>query len=83
MLTDREAKTIFKQTFDDWFFYNHATWELKFVWFPQRCEISKKRLWLTYEYRGISQRFFNHLPDDIRWLSIEEFTLFALKKTID
>ena len=82
MLTDKEAKTIFKRTFDDWFFYHRAIWELKFVWFPQRCEISKKLLWLTYEYRGHAPRFFIGYTNDIRWLSKKSFIFGKLSGDI-
>ena len=83
MLTDKEAKTIFKQTFDDWYFYEYATWKLKFIWLPKRCDKSNKLLWLKYGYKGKTKMFTIISDiDDIRWVSIEEFTLFALKKTI-
>ena len=82
MLTDKEAKAIFKQTFDDWFFYHRAKWELKFVWFPQRCEISKKLLWLTYEYRGQAPMFFVGYTNDIRWVSKREFIFGKISGSI-
>ncbi len=33
-------------------FHARATWELKFCWWPQRCEITDQRLWLCLAYRG-------------------------------
>jgi hypothetical protein len=34
-------------------FYIRAQWELKYVWWPQRCEITGRRLWPgTRAYRG-------------------------------
>jgi hypothetical protein len=36
-------------------FYIHARWELCRVWWPQRCEITRRRLWPgTLAYRGTS-----------------------------
>ena len=35
-------------------FYNKADWKLKFVFFPKKCSISGKKLWLEYAYRGAS-----------------------------
>ena len=32
--------------------YDETIWELKFVWFPRRCEILKRRIWLRWAYCG-------------------------------
>lgn len=38
------------QTYDA--FYDRASWKLKFIWWPTRCELSNRLLWLTFAYQG-------------------------------
>jgi hypothetical protein len=33
-------------------FNSRATWQLKFVWWPQSCSLSAERLWLCWAYKG-------------------------------
>ena len=35
----------------DYFYDKLIGTELKFAWLPQTCDISGKRIWLTYGYR--------------------------------
>ena len=38
---------------DDWLFYKKcAGWELRFTILPRTCNITGKRIWLEYAYRG-------------------------------
>lgn len=30
----------------------HTQWDKKFSWLPRRCELSNKRIWLEFAYRG-------------------------------
>jgi hypothetical protein len=38
------------QTYDA--FQDRALWRLKFIWWPKRCELSNRLLWLTFAYQG-------------------------------
>lgn len=57
--------------------------ELKFVFFPKRCFISEKILWLEYAYRqtamytGPGQPVFEY-----RWYDKTEFIIAKIKETI-
>ncbi len=33
-------------------FYQRATWKLKFAWFPVKCDLYEKVLWLCWAYEG-------------------------------
>jgi hypothetical protein len=60
-------------------FYRRAYWELKFVLWPQRCDLSDKRIWMTRAYRGT--RVITGPGDPVyeyRWLTKESFTVAAL-----
>lgn len=61
-------------------FLSRAYINLKFVWWPRRCHVTKKWLWFTFAYRtmyGIAG------PGEpaiwIRWYSSEEMLILKLK----
>jgi hypothetical protein len=64
-------------------FWNRARWDLKFVWWPQRCEFSGKRIWLKQAYCGTAV-FTGPGPDvyEYRWATTEEYLIARLKGTI-
>lgn len=31
----------------------YTIWELRFCWWPQRCSLSNRRIWLKCAYRGM------------------------------
>jgi hypothetical protein len=67
---------------DDWHFYKRAVWTLKFAFFPTRCDLSKKFLWLKFAYRGQSIYTGPGTPvTETRWIDKKEF-LFAKIKGI-
>ena len=33
-------------------FQDHATWQLKFAWLPQRCDLTQQRIWFKLAYCG-------------------------------
>lgn len=33
-------------------FYRRAVWQLKFVWWPRRCNLSQRWIWLCWAYQG-------------------------------
>ncbi len=64
-------------------FWDRADWYYKFAWWPCRCEISKKRIWLKRAYKGI--RMITGPGDPvfiIKWLTKEEFLFQRLKGNI-
>jgi hypothetical protein len=64
-------------------FWDRADWYYKFAWWPHRCEISKKRIWLIKAYKGIQMITG---PGDpvfiIKWLTKEQYMWARLKGTI-
>ena len=54
--------------------------QLRFTWFPEKCEITGKRLWLTNAYRqtamwtGPDEPVFEH-----RWYDKNEFLIAKIK----
>lgn len=72
-----------------WHFYKDAKWSLKFVWWPVRCDKSKKLLWMTRAYKGINS--FDTLVDagmykiklcEVRWLTKQEFIFGTIAGTL-
>ena len=68
---------------DDWdYFEKHSIGtQLKFVFFPKRCWISGKFLWLTFAYRktamwnGPGNAIFEY-----RWYTKQEYLIEKLKQ---
>ena len=62
-------------------FYQRSQWELRFCWWPQRCDRSLQRIWLKPAYRGT---WLITGPGDpiamTRWLTKEEFVIYSLTK---
>lgn len=68
---------------DDWVFYKRAVWRHKFAWFPRRCDVSKKTIWMTMAYKGIATYTGPGDPVcEYKWLSKEVFMISRLKGTI-
>lgn len=64
-------------------FWDKALWYLKFAWWPQRSEISKKRIWLKKAYRGT--RLITGPGEPViehRWLTKEEYIFGKIKGTL-
>jgi hypothetical protein len=61
-------------------FYNRATWQLKFILWPKRCDISNKLLWLTHAYQGTATWFGPGTPvHEYKWHSTQEHIIWKLK----
>jgi hypothetical protein len=61
-------------------FWDRAYWEYKFVLWPKHCEISNRRLWLEYAYKGTRMITGPGEPVfEYRWLTKEEYLLAAIK----
>jgi hypothetical protein len=68
---------------DNCFFYKRAVWRYKFAWFPCKCDISKKRLWMKMSYKGMATYTGPGDPVyEYKWLSKEEFLILQLKGKI-
>jgi hypothetical protein len=39
----------------DKYILHHANWEWTFAWLPHKCQLTDKRIWLKYAYRGIAR----------------------------
>ena len=66
--------------FSDKQFLSRAYSNLKWCWWPQRCHVSKKWMWLTPAYRAM---YVITGPGDpclwFRWYSNTEYLLLKLK----
>lgn len=64
-------------------FWDRATWDLKFVIWPRRSEISKKHIWLVNAYRATRVLTGPGEPiTEYRWLTKEEYIFGKIKGTI-
>jgi hypothetical protein len=81
---------IYKHSNTEALFYIHARWELKWVIWPQRCEITGRRLWPgTRAYQGRST-YKTHVNDpwtremqsvtETRWHDRTEHIMWQLKE---
>ena len=39
---------------EDVFYRRCVGWQLRFVWWPAECHLTKRRMWLEWAYRGTS-----------------------------
>lgn len=61
-------------------FLDRARWKLTFAFFPHKCYISNKLIWLTHAYCGTAR--WTGPGDDVlehRWHTVEEHLIFKLK----
>lgn len=55
-------------------------WTLKFALFPHRCTKSKKWIWFTWAYRGVTLiRYDIERFERITWMSKQEFLFYELR----
>ena len=68
----------------DWMhesFYGKARWELKFLLWPRRCELSNRWLWLCNAYKGTAGWSGTGEPAyEYRYHSTVEHLLWKLKQ---
>jgi hypothetical protein len=70
---------LYKPLFSQREFYRRAHWQLKFVLWPRRCDLSDKRIWLKRAYHGTVVITGPGDPVyEYRWLTKESFTVAAL-----
>ena len=41
----------------------NMTWELKFCWWPERCSISQRSVWLRFAYYGHRNNYYRPLTE--------------------
>lgn len=59
---------------------SRADWKYKFVVWPKHCEISGRRIWLEYAYKGTRTITGPGTPVfEYKWLSKEEFLIATIK----
>ena len=62
-------------------FWKRARWDLKFTWWPQRCVLSNKWLWLELAYRGVAV-WLGPGSDavEVKWADSQEYLIWQLKQ---
>lgn len=61
-------------------FYRRSVWELKFCWWPTRCDRSLRKIWLKWAYEGTWMICGPGEPITMtRWLTKEEFIIYRLR----
>ena len=62
-------------------FYNRAVWELKFVYWPRRCSLSRRWIWpLSHAYRGTAVWTGPGTPVvEVQWHAGVEHLVWLLK----
>lgn len=71
---------MYRPLFSQREFFRRANWRLKFSLWPRRSFFSKKRIWLTYAYRGTAM--WTGPGDPVyehKWVSKEEFMISKLQ----
>ena len=65
---------------DDWFYRRCVGWQLKFVWWPSICDLTGRKVWLEFAYRGTSVLTGPGEPIiDHRWHDKMEHLIWKLK----
>lgn len=69
------------ETYDP--FLNRAKWKLKFAWWPHRCYLSNRQIWLELGYQGTAVWMGPGEPAvETNWITKEEFLVATLKGTL-
>ena len=64
----------------DHFYYRCLGWNLKFALFPKYCDLTKKRIWFKYAYRGTAMYHGPGTPVvEYRWHDKLEHIIWKLK----
>ena len=62
-------------------FYHNAIWKLVFLFFPKKCVISGKKLWLCYAYEGTATYTGPGTPAyEYKWHDKHEHIIWLLTK---
>ena len=64
---------------DDLFFYKMATWTEQFAWWPHRCDVTGRIIWLQLAYRGCVRWSENWITTEYRWHDLHEHLIWVLK----
>lgn len=61
-------------------FLDNAKIQQQFVWWPKRCRLSQRRIWLEYAVRArITMYSQRGVVYDDRYYAAKEFTMYQLK----
>lgn len=61
-------------------FRSRAHWSLQFAFFPTRCELSGRLIWLRYAYKGTAWYTGPGLPvAEIHWRDRHEHLIWSIK----
>ena len=60
-------------------FYARAVWALEFAWWPHRCELTRRIIWLQHAYRGCVKWSDGWATPDYRWHDRHEHLIWTLK----
>ena len=71
-----QAKTMAEA---DVFFYKMATWTEQFAWWPHRCELTRKIIWLQRAYCGCVRWSDGWHTPEYRWHDRHEHLIWTLK----
>jgi hypothetical protein len=57
-----------------------AVWEWTFAWLPHKCQLTGKRIWLKYAYRGVSRIGDYMDPVFVIWRTTDAHLLQLIKQ---
>ena len=57
----------------------NMVWRVKFCWWPERCSISHRRLWLRFAYYGCRTNYYRPIIE-YAWHDKVEHLIWMLKK---
>ena len=64
-------------------FVNQAIWYVKFAWWPQRCWISNRLIWLELAYKGTAMWTGPGDPlFEYHWVNKNEYLVAKIKGTL-
>lgn len=64
-------------------FVNRAIWYKEFVWWPRRCWISNRWIWLTQAYQGVAIWTGPGTPMfEYHWVDRDQYLMEKIKGTL-
>jgi len=64
-------------------FVKRATWHVKFAWWPRRCWLSGRQLWLTRAYQGTAMWTGpSNTVFEYRWVDRDQYLVAKIKGTL-
>lgn len=79
MNTQKHEISDLDDMWDNWW-HTRADWKLRFCWFPRRCELSGKSIWLDLAYCGTLVITESDVAGvEYRWHDVNEHLIWLLK----